>query len=232
MAGPKTADERRRVGIKGSTFLTKGLSEINKEIKTYYGKVLGKDKVWDTYDKVTRSDVEAVAARYKGRCVYCDKSLSYIGTVGKFSARLAWYVPLNVGGAPRPDNLVVVCARCKTDYTSVRKVRQDVEGLDSFADVIERLVKAVQNNEDPHVIEALKSRLNVRLADVATCMRYVTTSDWKPDKFEQVIEQHNTIGELIEQQARGKDVKKEITQTTKQIVTTKQYKIIRARHGN
>jgi hypothetical protein len=46
-----------------------------------------------------------------------------------------------------------------------------------------------------------------------------------------IVEGENTIGEQVEQLAEGTrdggDVKDEIIQVTKQIVTTKQYKIIR-----
>jgi hypothetical protein len=229
---------KKRKGRRASTFLTKSLEEINNEIKQNYGRITGMDKLWQTYNKVTPTEAEACYDKYKGRCAYCDKSLSYLGSVSVYSARLAWYVPLNVGGEARPDNLIVVCARCKHGYTSTRKVRQDIVGLDSFADTIESLVKAVWAGEGPEVTLPLKDKLNVRLADVANCMRYVTTSDWKPEfdyttgkKFVKIVEGENTIGEQVEQLAEGTrdggDVKDEIIQVTKQIVTTKQYKIIR-----
>ena len=58
-------------------------------------------------------------------------------------------------------------------------------------------------------------------------MRYVTTGDWEPDDTEVIVEGVNTMGERLEQMANGEDVKDKITNDVKQIVKTKQYKIIR-----
>jgi len=195
MGGPgsgRKKGDKQRVGRHNSTFLTKALIGVNNEIKDAYIRITGRDKLWKTYNKVTPTDAEACFAEHKGRCAYCDKLLAYLGNASANSARLAWYVPLNVGGEARPDNLIVVCARCKNDYTSTRKMRQDVVGLNSFAATCEALFKAVKDGRSKLEIETLKDRLNVRLADAATCMRYVTQSSWKPKRFEKVIEGENT----------------------------------------
>jgi hypothetical protein len=225
-SGRKKGD-KQRVGKRNSTFLTKTLVEINNEIKHEYVHITGNDKLWKTYNKVTPTEAEACFAEHKGRCAYCDKVLTYLGHVSLTSARLAWYVPLNVGGEARPDNLIVVCARCKNDYTSTRKQRQGVVGLDSFADTCEQLFVAVLGEQSQTKIDMLKDRLNVTLSDVATCMRYVTLPEWKPVYMEKLIEGENTIGDRLEDMAKGVDVKAAITEDVKQIVTTKQYKILR-----
>ena len=225
-SGRKKGD-KQRVGKRNSTFLTKTLVEINSEIRQAYVSITGNDKLWKTYNKVTPTEAEACFAAHKGRCAYCDKVLTYLGHVSLTSARLAWYVPLNVGGEARPDNLIVVCARCKNDYTSTRQQRRDVVGLDSFADTCEQLFIAVLDKRSKVEVETLKDRLNVRLADVATCMRYVTSSDWKPKYMEKVMDGENTIGDRLEDMAKGVDVKAAITEDVKQIVTTKRYRILR-----
>jgi hypothetical protein len=86
---------------------------------------------------------------------------------------------------------------------------------------------AVRDGDSEEVRDQLKNRLNVRLVDIATCMRYVTTGDWEPDDTEVVVEGVNTIGERLERMAKGEEVKDKITNDVKQIVKTKQYKIIR-----
>ena len=207
-------------------FITKSVSEVNAEIREAYVKVTGKDKIWETYDKILPGDAEACFKQYKGRCVYCDKSLSYLGRMSSSSARLAFYVPLKVGGEARPSNLVVVCARCKEDYSYVPKQRQEVVGLDSFADVCEALFKAVRDGASEDTRDRLKNRLNLRLADIATCMSYVVKSDWIPT--DEIIEEGvNTIGEQLERMAEGTVGTDEITSTVKQVASRKQYKIIR-----
>ena len=219
---PRKNRKKRNTG----TFVTKGVHEINAEIREAYIKVTGKDMLWETYDKLRPGDAEACFKQYRGRCVYCDKSLSYIGRMSSNSARLAFYIPLKVGGEARPNNLVVTCAPCKNDYTYVPKQRTDIVGLDSFADVCEALFKAVRDGASEETRERLKNRLNLRLADIATCMGYVVKSDWIP-KDEIVEEGVNTIGEQLEGMAEGEDTKDAITNTVKQVAARKQYNIIR-----
>lgn len=210
-----------------SSFMTRGITDINNEIKQTYGKVVGLDKLWKTYTKITKVDAEACFERYHGRCVFCNKALKYLGRMSKDAARLMFYVPLNVGGEARPDNLVVVCAYCKYNHRSVKPREADVVGVDSFADLCEALFLAIRDGSDEDHRDAIKNRLNLRLADIATCMRYVTKGDWIPDAFDKVVDGENTIGERLEHMGRGEDVKDDITNAVKQIITTKQYKIIR-----
>ncbi len=73
---PKVNKRRQR---KTSSFLTKSLADINTEIEEAYVKVTGRDKLWSTYTKVNKADAEECFMQYKGRCVFCNKSLSYLG---------------------------------------------------------------------------------------------------------------------------------------------------------
>jgi hypothetical protein len=224
MGRPVVNKRRKRMT---SSFLTKGLIEINNEIHEAYGRTTRKDIFWATYTKVNKADAEAAFMEYKGRCVFCDKTLSYLGRNSENSARLMFYVPLNVGGEARPDNLVVVCAECKHGYRSTRKLREDVQGLDSFADVCVELWRAVLDTEKEtdgkkeDRINRLKNRLNIRLADVATCMRYVIDTDEEP---EILIEGENTIPDVLENPEKNK---RKITQKVRNMVKHKQYKVIR-----
>jgi hypothetical protein len=227
-SGRKKGD-KQRVGRNNSTFLTRSLVDINNEIKQAYVHITGRDKLWKTYNKVTPTEAEACFADHKGRCAYCDKALTYLGHVSVNSARLSWYVPLKVGGEARPDNLIVVCARCENDYNSTRKLRGDIVGLDSFADACEQLFIAVKEGRPQEERDNLKDRLNVKLSTVATCMRYVARPKWRPVVLEKMIEGENTIGERLEDMAKGKDTKYSITEDMKQMVTTKQYKILRGK---
>ncbi len=219
MGRPVVQKKRQR---RTSSFLTKGLVEINNEIKEAYTRITGADKLWDTYTKVNKADAEECFMKYKGRCVFCDKTLSYLGRNSEKSARLMFYVPLNVGGEARPDNLVVVCAECKHGYRSTRKLREDIQGLDSFADVCAELFRAVAfRTHDQKTIDRLKNRLNIRLADVATCMRYVVDTD---EEAEILVEGDNTIADMLEAPIKNKN---KITKKVKNMVKHGQYKVIR-----
>ena len=208
-------------------FLKQGIEEINNEIEKAYSKVTGKDKLWQTYEKIKVSDAETCFHQYRGKCVFCDTRLSYLGRATRNAARLMFYVPLKVGGEARPDNLIVVCATCKLEYRSTRKLRQDIVGLDSFADCCEELFIAVRDGHPQAKIDMLKARINTRLTDVATCMRYVTTPDWRPVTMEKLVEGQNTMAEALEDMGKGKDTKAAITNKVKQAATTRQYRIMR-----
>jgi hypothetical protein len=221
---PVVNKKRQRMN---SPFLTKAVEDINKQIFKEYGTPTNKDAFWGTYKKINSADAEACFQQYKGKCVYCDKRLSYLGRRSIYAARLMWYVPLSVGGEARPDNLIVVCAECEHDYRDTRKLRRDVEGLDSFADTCEALFIAVRDGKSEEVRDQLKNRLNLRLVDIAACMRYVITSDWEPEELEIIQEGRNTIGERLDHMAKGVDVKDKVTNDVKQIVKTGQYRIIR-----
>ncbi len=221
---PLVSKARQRMN---SPFLTTAVNAINKQIRKAYGTPTNKATFWGTYKKINSADAEACFQHHKGKCAYCNKRLSYLGRRSVYAARLSWYVPLSVGGEARPDNLIVVCIECEHDYRDTRHLRREVVGLDSFADVCEALFKAVRDGASEEVRDQLKNRLNLRLVDVATCMRYVTTGDWEPDETEVVVEGVNTMGERLEQMAKGEDVKNEITNDVKQIVKTKRYKILR-----
>jgi hypothetical protein len=223
------AKKRRRCVPKrlNTPFLTTGISAINREIAEAYGKVTAKDKKHGTVKKITPQDAESCYQQYKGKCVFCDTRLAYLGRANEAAARLMFYVPLKVGGEARLDNLIIVCTNCKHEYRDTRKLRQDITGLDSFADVCEQLFEAVIENADFGRIKRLKARLNDRLSDVATCMRYVTTHDWLPIKMEKLVEGENTMAEALEAMGEGKDMKADITNKVQQVVTTKQYKVMR-----
>jgi hypothetical protein len=208
-------------------FLTTQVDAINTEITEAYGVVTGKDKKRKVYTKIIPAEAEDCFRQYRGKCVYCDTRLSYIGRPNMASARLAFYVPLKVGGEAVPDNLIIVCASCKHEYRDTRKLRQDIVGLDSFADCCEQLFIAIKDEAPRATVNMLKGRINARLSDVATCMRYVTTPDWRPVKMAKLIENRSTIADRLEQMGKGDKVTEIITEDVKQMATTKQYKIIR-----
>jgi hypothetical protein len=58
-------------------------------------------------------------------------------------------------------------------------------------------------------------------------MRYITTPDWMPVEMTKLIENQNTVADKLEKMGKGEEVADSITEDVKQIVTTKQYKIIR-----
>jgi hypothetical protein len=227
MAGHGRPKVKKRFQRRNAPFLTKEVNDINAQIRKAYVNPFNKDTFWDNYTKINSADAEDCYRRHKGKCAFCDQRLKYLGRRSINAAKLMFYVPLDVGGEARPDNLIVVCSSCKHDYRSTKKLSRDIEGLDSFADTCEALFKAVKDGASEGVRAQLKARLNDKLVDVATCMRYVTTSDWEPDHTEVVVEGENTMGERLEQMAQGEDVKAEITNDVKQIVKTNQYTIIR-----
>jgi hypothetical protein len=230
--GAKFSEEakkrRRQVPKRLNTpFLTTNIKAINTEITEAYGKLTAKDKKYGTVKRITPNDAEVCYQQYKGKCVFCDIRLGYLGRGTTGAARLMFYVPLKVGGEARLDNLIIVCTRCQYAYRDTRKLRQDIVGLDSFADCCEELFIAVRDGQPQAKIDMLKARINTRLSDVATCMRYTITPDWRPVTMEKLVEGENTMAEALEDMGKGKDTKAAITNKVKQAVTTQQYKIIR-----
>ncbi len=225
--GSKKKRERRIPKRLNTPFLTTQITAINNEIKEMYGKVTAKDKKYATVARITHHDAEECYQQYRGKCVFCTKRVMYIGRGNEAAARLMFYVPLKVGGEARLDNLIIVCVDCKHEYRDTRKLRQDIMGIDSFADCCEELFIAVRDDHPSTKIDMLKARLNERLSDVATCMRYTTTPDWRPVTMEKLVEGENTMAEALEGMAEGEDTKAAITSKVKQMVTTKKYKIIR-----
>jgi 5-methylcytosine-specific restriction endonuclease McrA len=218
----------RRVPKRLNTpFLTTGVTAINNEIAAAYSKVTAKDKKHGTVKKITVLDAEDCYRHHRGKCVYCDTRLTYVGRSHMKAARLMFYVPLKVGGEARLDNLIIVCVDCKHSYRDTRKLRTDIVGLDSFADCCEQLFIAVRDGYPRAKVDMLKNRINTRLSDVATCMRYVTTPDWRPITMEKLVEGENTMAEALEDMGKGKDAKAAVTNKVKQVVTTGQYKIMR-----
>ena len=210
-----------------SPFLRGCVRDINVEIREAYGRVTATDRYWGTVPKILPKEAEEVFFKYRGRCAYCDARLSYLNKKTRYAACLHFYIPLNVKGEARKDNLIVVCRQCKHDYRSTKRLREDIVGLDSFADTCEALFRAVQEGSDYKTVQMIKERLNSRLEDVATCMRYTVKSDWVPDTIEMVQDGTNTVAEHLEEMANGNDVKEKVTRDIKQIVSTKQYKVIR-----
>jgi len=129
---------------------------------------------------------------------------------------------LENGGPAKASNLILMCSA----HSTVKKRPQDVVDINSFADLCEQLIIAVQNKQTER-ISIIKRMMNWTLEDIAATMRYEVFDDWRPDKVELVYEGRNTIPDLVEKLVEVPEVKEEITEQVKQLTTAKKYKVLR-----
>lgn len=196
-----------------------GLVEIQDEIRR-----AGKKS------EITRWSLRETFDKHGGRCVYCGMGLLCRGD-GPDSAHFSFYVPLNNGGLPVPENLVLVCYTHRKTYLPNRINTPRILDVNTIPDLIVALVEAVKEfggtaeNEilaKQERIKILKRELNLSLEDLALTMRYKVVGIWRPKEFVVVEEGVNTFAEqVLEPKAE------ELKQTFQQIVTTGKYKIIR-----
>ena len=188
-------------------------------IRKHFHKVNDKLRTFDPkLPVIVFSEVEKVYKRCKGRCQICGTAvfLENAGDVFHF------YVPLENGGPAKASNLILMCSA----HSTVKKRPQDVVDINSFADLCEQLIIAVQNKQTER-ISIIKRMMNWTLEDIAATMRYEVFDDWRPDKVELVYEGRNTIPDLVEKLVEVPEVKEEITEQVKQLTTAKKYKVLR-----
>lgn len=192
--------------------------EINRELrnaghKTYFRK----------------PEIDVIYKDWKGCCAYCGMPLSLQGSNPTNALHLQFYTPLDAGGLPLLANLMPVCPTDKKRYRPTRRALEDIPNIDTFADLVEELMKLVSTGSRTF---AIKKRINTQLEDIVHTLRYKTSPPSK--EYEIRIENKNTIPDIVEEIAvrvdKGEDCAKEkeaLSESLEQITQTKQYRIVR-----
>jgi hypothetical protein len=222
----------------GNHAFTRAVAKLNTHVKHLH--IRGQVK------KLLISDAARVYKKFNGRCAFCDLPLNVRESQGTNALQLIFYTPIKFGGAIDPENIVPTCTVHAEQYRDVRETREDIPDINTFADVIEQLIKAVSAREHilreggegvgPIVekIRRIKVYLNMKFEDLGVALRYKPFKDWIPENFEMLEEGMNTIPDIVakattshEEGASIDNEKHEITEKIKQTVTTRQYKVVR-----
>jgi hypothetical protein len=200
------------------------IAPINQELRNHSFK--------DTV--ITRDDAIKLHRKYGGRCVYCGLPLVIRTRAGRAGYHFTFDTPLDIGGLPTVDNLVISCHTCKEARRPVREMRMEIPGINSFADKCEALFKAILNDESYKKIQIIKRHIDTTLEAITINFRYKPLPEWKPERFELFKEDYNTLSDRLSDLGEAvinddtDETKKRLTEGVKQIVTTRRYKVIRS----
>lgn len=180
------------------------------------------------------SEVNMLWRKFNGRCAFCGISLDIRANVGPNASRFTFYTPLKYGGEVKQDNIVLACSKCAERYTPRREMREEIPDLNTLGDTIEQFIRAIYedreraNKATREKVQRIKRYINLQIEELAVNMRYKTFKDWAPDEFIMLFEGENTIPDIVEKMIdEPEEAKKEMEQSWKQIMTTKQYKILK-----
>ena len=188
--------------------------------------------------RIQAIELSMLFKQFNGRCAYCGIPCIPWPKISNDRVYFHWYIPLDKGGTTEIKNLVPVCSEHKEKYRHVKTPRETIPDVNTFGDLIATLVDSTitmrklksDNNVEAfkweRKIQALKHSINMLLEEIMVSTHYKPFSDWKfnPIMHEEDV---NTIPDLIEGMVKGEDNKDELTNAAKQLISTKQYKIIR-----
>ena len=154
---------------------------------------------------------------YEGRCSYCGLALVSTRYLIQ-TAHFAFHIPLEIGGAVSPKNLVPVCVRCRDKRRPRRPAEMAVFGYNAFSDLITQLAAAVYT-QDQERISYFKVQIDHALGD------YINTLYYKPhglpEKTEVRIEGMSCLSDKIT------SLCKEIVDVLSESENKKEYKTAR-----
>jgi hypothetical protein len=204
-----------------STAYGRVIAEINKELPP-------------SHRKLHFYLAEEILHDWNGRCAICGIPLQLMSINERNSMHLMFYIPLKSGGTKDKSNIVPVCTTDKKRYKPTKDLREEIPDLNTFADLTERLAKAIIREENEEVIRRIKLALNKILEQISVGIKYRPFTDWEPEDTELLIEGENTIPDRIEEvvtklakEEDTEETKDKITNSVKQIATHKQYKILK-----
>jgi hypothetical protein len=236
---PAVRRKKKLISPKNSAF-SRAVFRINEVVRKW-----PKPKNFKWYN----GSAQEVFERYGGRCALCGIGLSAHYNSGIDTLYLDFYIPLTRGG--RWDSLDNVIPVCKSHYTGgviKKELRKDIPDINTFSDLIEQLIrstlsaKQMEDEDNPELSLMIKKKnmikriINMKLEDITVCMQYKPFEDWIPENYEFVIEDENTIPDLIEMTTESVvdndtdavvESKKKTTEQVKQLASTKQYRIVR-----
>lgn len=212
-------------GKVGTTPFTRATKEINRELREH-----------GHTHHIRGAEARSVFQKWKGRCVFCGIPLLVRARTTGAALGFQFYTPLSCGGRPTIDNVVPTCTGCRKFYRTTRQPREELFNVNTFADLTEQLILELQQHKQHKGrITRIKRMMNQSLEDMVNNMRYKTYPDQAPEEFELLVEDKNTLPEEIEgltkalKEDNKPSVDKEkdrVTDRVKQIITSKQYKVI------
>ncbi len=204
----------------------KAVAELNNEIKR---------KRPHLKKRFLRSEAEEKYKEYKGSCAFCGINLLVAESNSSHALRYSFYIPLEVGGVIDTFNIVPCCPSHKEENDRKIAIRDHIPDIDTLGDLIHILIETVlENRETPtpelkEKLRRIKRTINSELNNIVVTARYSYLEDWAPEEMSLLVEEKNTLPDLVEKIVEEKDTKESIQKLTGQMLTTKQYKIIRKR---
>jgi len=209
---------RTRKPIVYSKPFSESLAELNREVAKIQKKGFKK--------YFTRYDLEFIYQQWKGKCAICGISLKDKGR-DKVSAHFTLYVPFRQGGKAERDNLIPVCVNCLSDYSPGLRAKTAVEGYNTLAELIVDLTKAVVEGKTEDEIRVIKTDLNISMSEFVKSLNYLPNLSVRKRPKPLIIENKNTIADLVVQTANGEDLKEEVQKVLDTISTARKYVILR-----
>ena len=174
---------------------------------------------------ITKSDVKAVYAKYKGSCAWCGFSLRSHKR-GSDSLVLTFFQPLRFGGKIERDNLLPVCRRCKDNQSPSPRLIERIPSVNTVGDLVDRLVVEVNKlayyenqkrmeqakiepNKDKvtewdnksrdccELRSMLKRELNTAIEELVYSMHYCPRKETRTFRAPVMIEDKNTIADVV-----------------------------------
>jgi len=191
---------------------------------------------------ITTKELTLIYAKFRGMCSSCGIKFN-----DQSKPRFEFFKPLKAGGEVSVENVIVVCKRCKETYCPPVYSINRIPGVDTFPDLVERLVietytleklnlidhpKEYENSKD--IIRRLKGEMNTALTEIGDRLNYRpyrNRLDYKPKMFK---EDMNTVADTIEKMAKDaieekplEEHTKEIDDSMEHIVKQHKYRILR-----
>lgn len=195
-------------------------------------------------EKVNPLSLANLFKTFSGRCAYCGVPCVPNSGDTRTKVSFQWYIPLNRGGLPEKENLVPVCSEHRHKYRASKRQIETIPDVNTFGDLMYSLIQATvtmtrlksDNNTEAfvweHKINRIKRAINSLLEEMMVSTQYRPFTDWKVDNMTVYEEDINTIPDMVEdmteKEIAGEPAEKEsLIEAAKQMLTTKQYKIIR-----
>ena len=209
---------RTRKPIVYSKPFSESLAELNREVSKV------QKKGFKGY--FTRYDLEFVYQKWKGKCAICGISLKDKGRE-RVSAHFTLYVPFRQGGKTERENLIPTCNDCLVDYSPGKRAKTTVEGYNTLADLIVDLTKAVVEGKPEEALRVIKTDLNVSMSEFVKSLNYLPNPSVLRREKPLIIENENTIADLVVKTAKGEETKEKVQETLDTISATRKYVILK-----
>jgi len=145
---------------------------------------------------ISTKELTLIYAKFRGICAICGLRFS-----DKMKVHFQFFKPLKTGGDVSVDNVIPVCQECKESYRPPIHSSNRIPGVNTFPDLVERLVietcaleklnlidhpKEYENHQ--YNIRRIKGEINTSLVEIADRLDYRpfrNRLDYKPKMFKE-----------------------------------------------